>query len=286
MSEVEEKVLKVEADDMVVRVDAEMFREFFGLASALIMSEVQMDLKTDGVYIRQMEESHVGLTDMFVPKEYFEVLKAGKVVKELRLAVDEINNILKRLSHGDVIEFTVRKGGKLHVEIQGKRVRAFNIPLLEPEKLERRLPKVPMAVRIKTTLEGLLMAIEDARTLVIKGGGSRKKKNLYGQITMMTTPMGLLIRSESEDGLRSAESTLHSGWDIMAFEGSANEKVTVSIPYMIDIVKAISRVTNMVQIEFSTDMPLHIITELPFKGVKLEFWLAPRVLKTEEKEVK
>jgi hypothetical protein len=70
----------------------------------------------------------------------------------------------------------------------------------------------------------------------------------------------------------------------MKFEGSVDQRVAIAISFLVDTIRALSKVTNMVQIEFSQDAPLHIIAELPFKGMNLEYWIAPRIL--EKKEVK
>jgi len=248
--------------------------------------EVQVMIKDDGLYVKQLEEARIGMTDMFVPKQYFKTLKDGQKIKELRLSVDEIKAILTRLSHGDIIEFTVSDKGKLHIEVEGKRTRVFEIPLLEAEVLERRSPRVPFNVRAKTIVEGLLFGLEDAQKIVMKSGG--KKKEVFGQVKLETTVMGVKVDAMSEDELYSTGATLTSGWDLMKFEGSVGQRIAVAVAYIMAIIKAVSKVTNIVQIEFSSDMPMHIIAELPFKGMTLEYWLAPRieVKEAKKKEVK
>lgn len=265
-----------EVDDVCVAMDAEMFRDLFGLMSALVLGEVQIEIEDKGLVVHQTEEAGVAMTDMFIPKSYFNKLKAGKKIKELRLPVGDIKSILTKLSHGDVVEFTVVIEGKLHVEIKGKRIRAFNLPLFEPDKRKRQYPKVPFQARIKTTMEGVLMAIEDAQKIVSRGG-KKKERFLYAQIMFTTTPMGLHLESSSDNGLYSSGTTLTSGWDIMKFDGKTGVQVMISIPYIINVIRAISKVTNMVQLEMATHMPLHIIAEMPLKGVKLEYWFAPRL---------
>jgi ASC-1-like (ASCH) protein len=272
----EEKKYVTYGDDVRMVMDAELFKDLFELMTALIKDEVQLQITANGVVLRQLEESHIALTDMFVPKEYFKELKQGQKIKELRLEVDSIKSVLTKLSHGDEIDFTVSDEGKLHVEIKGKRIRVFELPLLEAEAIERRIPKVICNVRAKVCMEGLLYGVEDAQRFVVKSGG--KKKELFGQIMIKTEPMGLRIEAETEDGLYSTGATLTSGWDIMKFEGSVGQSVVIAITYLVDIIRALSKVTNMVQIEFSQNVPLHIIAELPFKGMNLEYWVAPRIL--------
>jgi len=282
MSEEIEKKLVVRGDDVCIAMDAEMFRDMFSLAASLILSEVQVQIRDDGLYVQQMDESRVGMTIMFIPKPYFKILKKGQIIKELRLAVVEVKGILSRLTHGDVVQFTVTDNGKLKIVIQGKRIREFELPLIEEESVERRIPKVPMAIRIKTTMEGVVTAIEDAKKLITKKK-TKKEGNLLGTVTLLTCPMGLKITSKSEDEMSSSSTTLNSGWDLMQFQGEIGHDVTIAISYLTDVVTAISKVTNMAQLEFSKNLPLHLIAEMPLKGVTLEFWFAPRIMETVQK---
>lgn len=273
-----------EGDDVCIEMDAEMFRDLFELMTPLILTEVQVAIRNDGLYMKQMDESKTAMTEMFVPKTYFVELKAGKRIKVLRLPVSDVKKALTKLAHGDTVRFTVAKNGRLHVEIKGKRLRVFDFPLYEAEAIEKRTPKIPYRVRAKMELEGLLVAIEDAQRIFLKKGRS-KKKEYYGGVQLVTTAMGISVTSKTEDGLYSAGTTLTSGWDIMRFEGGVGESVMIPVHLLAPVLKAVSKVTNMIQLEYTTDMPLHLIAELPFKGMRLEYWFAPRVLRTEE-EVK
>jgi len=175
-----------------------------------------------------------------------------------------------------VVGFTVSSKGKLHVEIKGKRLRVFNLPLLKAEELSRRKPILHLTNKVKTSIEGVKSAIEDADKLI-----SRTKKKTEGYMAAIVTfryaPMGLQILSASDNGLYSTDATLTHGWDIMKSEGKNSDRVMVSILYLTGIIAAISKITNIIQIEFSTDMPLHIIPELPFKDIEVSYWVAPRI---------
>ncbi len=261
-------------DDVEISMDAELFSNLFSLVSCFIESEVQVRIEDDGLYVRQMDEAHVGLVDAFIPKPYFKVLKKGQQISELRLPVNNLKVILSRLNTDDVVKFTVTDDGKLSIEIVGKRLRSFNIPLLKEEELDKRRPIPMLNNKVKTSLEGIKLAIEDADKLI-----SRAKKGDYSTsiITLKTIPMGLEILASTDDGLYSTKSMLTSGWDIIKSDVKMKERVMVSILYLVKITTVISKVTNIVQIEFSTDFPLHIIPELPWRGVDISYWIAPRI---------
>lgn len=280
-------LVAVEEDDVHIAMDAEMFKDFFNLMSTLIDDEVQVRIEEDGLHLRQMESVRIALIDMFIPISYFKDLKKGEKIQELRLPVSDFKSILARLSHGDVIDLTVR-GGRIIAEIKGRRIRRFTIPLFENEDMQRRVPTIPFEVKVKTSLEGLLIGIEDAEALLKKKATKGKRGEPYfGQVSFLTTPLGLNIRAmdDSEPPLRTADIILTSGWDMMQFKGTIGKQVNVAIAYLIPIVKTIAKVTNMIQVEYSQDMPLHIIAEMPLRGVALEFWIAPRI-RVESEEVK
>jgi ASC-1-like (ASCH) protein len=260
-------------------MDAAMFRDMFNLMSALIIEEVQVMIEDDGLRVKQMEESRVAMTDMFISKSYFKVLKSGEKIKEIRLPVNEVKAIMSRVNDGDVVKFTVTETGKLHTTIHGKRIREFNTPLFMPEELERRNPKVPFAVRIKTNLEGIVTAVQDAKIVDVGTGTKGKKTRSYvsGFVQISTTPTGLSIEAKTDDNLRSAQTNLTSGWDIMQYKGSGEQIVYLSTSYLKCVVDAIAKVTKMIQIELTSNLPLHLIAEMPFKGITLDYWFAPRI---------
>lgn len=265
-----------EGDDVCIAVNAMIFSDLFSLATCLIETEVQVRIEDDGLYVRQMDESRVGLTDIFIPKSYFKTLKKGQKISELRLPVKELKGILTRLNSDDVVEIVVTDKGKLHVEIQGKRKRAFNLPLLKAEDLSRRRPTLTLRNKIKTTVEGIILAIEDAGKLITK---TKKKSEGYipAILTFTYESIGLKIESASDSGLYSTESTLNRGWDIIQSKGEFGDRVMISIIYPASIIPAISKVTSVVQLEFACDLPVKIIPELPWKGIEISYWVAPRI---------
>ena len=271
---VEEEKLVTVADVTKISADAEWFRDCFKLASALILTEVQFDIKEDGLSLKQLEEAHIARTDMFLPKVLFRELKRGKEVNTLRFDVRDINAILSKVSSGDTITFSIGEHGGLIVELKGKRTNTYKLPLFEAEELEGRDPKVMFSTRVKTNIDGIVEAVDKAKALL--GGKANRKDVWTGTFTLESNPMGIAMKFASDDRLKSGSMQLTNAWDIMRFEGKTGQQVVVAQAYIEDVIKAIAKVTNMVTIEMSTFSPLHIIAELPFKGT-FSIWIAPRV---------
>lgn len=278
-----EKELVAHADTTRISADATWFRDCFKLASALILSEVQFEIREDGLYLMQMDEAHIARTDMFLPRALFRELKRGKEVNELRLDVVDINAIMSKIAKDDTVTFSIGEHGKLVVEITGRRINNYKLPLVAPEELDKREPRIVFATRVRTNIDGLEDAVDKAKALLAKRGSKREVWS--GIFTLESNPMGVALKFASDDGLRSGGTQLSSGWDIIQFEGNTDQKVIVAQTYMEAIVKAIAKVTNMVTIEMSTFSPIRITAELPFKG-SLAFWIAPRVPETEADKVK
>jgi len=281
--EVVERRLVTTTDTTRITANAEWFKDCFDLASAIILDEVQFDIKEDGLYMKQMDESRVARTDMFLPKTSFRELKRGKEVNTLRFDIGDINAILGKTLKGDIITFYIGEQGGLLVEIKGKRINNYKLPLLEAEVLETRDPKVMFGTRVKTNIDGLVNIVDRAKALLASGG--KKREAWAATFTLTSNPMGISLRFASDDGMKSGEAQLTTGWDIICFEGSTEQEVVISQVYMEKVIKALAAITNIVQIEMSTFVPIHIIAELPFKG-SLAFWIAPRIPEKETKKVK
>jgi len=224
--QVEDTRLITESDTTKVSVDAEWFKDCFKLASALILTEVQFDIKDDGLSVKQMEEAHIARTDLFLPKVMFKELKRGKFVKALRFDVKDVNAVLSRISKGDVITFSIDKQGRLIVELKGKRINTYRLPLFEAEELEKRDPKVMFATRVKTNIDGIVEAVDKAKALL--GGKANRKEAWTGTFTLESNPMGIAMKFESDDGMKSGSMQLTNAWDIIQFEGKTGQQVVLA----------------------------------------------------------
>lgn len=285
---VEEEHLITETDTTRISADAEWFKDCFDLAAALILGEIQFEIKDDGLYLKQMEEARIARTDMFLPKTLFKELKKGREINELRLDVNDTKAILSSIGKGDIITFSIDRLSEndrvgLLVEVKGKRTSRYRLPLFEAEQMEKRDPKIVFATRVRTNIDGLVSTCNKAKTLLGRGSGG--KKSWFGTFTLTSNPVGVSLKFASDDNMKKGELQLNTLWDIMQFEGRTDQEVIIAQVYLEQIIKAIAKVTNIVTIEFSTFVPLHITAELPFKGT-LAFWVAPRVPDIEAEKIK
>ncbi len=286
---VEEQRLVTEIDVTKISVDAEFFKDVFDLAASLIKTEVQFEIKDDGLHLKQLDEARIGRTDLFIPKALFRELKKGKELCQLRFDVKDIKSILSGVGKGDIVTFSIGRLTEndsvgLLVEVSGKRVNRYSLPLFAPEELEQRDPKVVFATKVRTNIDGIVSTVDKAKVLLTQGGGGNKKK-WFGTFTLTSNPVGISLKFSNDEGSKKGELQLNAMWDIMQFEGRTDQQVVISQAYLEAVIKSIAKITNMITIEMSTFIPLHITAELPFKG-SLAFWIAPRVPDTEAERIR
>jgi len=77
--------------------------------------------------------------------------------------------------------------------------------------------------------------------------------------------------------LMGASIELKKGSDaLLSLEAKEPSKATFSLSYLSEIVKAAAATSDVVTIEFSTDMPIRLDFKQPYDG-KLVYYLAPRI---------
>jgi proliferating cell nuclear antigen len=123
-------------------------------------------------------------------------------------------------------------------------------------------PKVNFNVKAKTTTQGLREAIEDAALVSdhvrIEADNEKMVMNATGDI------MGAKIEFKVGDDV------------LLEMNAKEPSKATFSLSYLSEIVKAAVPTSEIVAIEFSTDMPVKLDFQQEKEG-KLKFYLAPRI---------
>ena len=64
--------------------------------------------------------------------------------------------------------------------------------------------------------------------------------------------------------------------ELLSLETKENARSTFSLNYLSEMVRAASSLSDIVLLEFSTDMPIRLSFEMLSKG-RLQYYLAPRI---------
>ena len=241
--------------------DAKFLKDMMGAISILV-DEATFDLTPEGIKLRAMDPSRVAMVDFEWPKAVFDEYLCDENMK-MCINISEMLKLLRRTGKDESVELSLDdKTGKLKIAIKGTYSRTFNMPTLEAMDEEVPTPKVTFNVSAKTTTQGLREAIEDASLVSdhvrIEANDDNMTMNASGDI------MGANIEFTKGDDV------------LLEMTAKEASKATFSLSYLSEIVKASVPTSEIVMIEFSTDMPIKLDFQQEKDG-KLKFFLAPRI---------
>ncbi|MEX2720743.1 MAG: proliferating cell nuclear antigen (pcna) [Candidatus Wukongarchaeota archaeon] len=243
--------------------DARIFSQIVDAISALI-DEGNYYFSPDGLSFRAMDPSHVAMVDLELNKAFFE----DYVCEEdfvLGVNFDELSKITSRAGAGDALtlETSEEEGGRLRIKLMGKATRIFTLPILSLESEE--LPRLEIDFNVKTSLDSDLLkqALKDAG---IAGE--------YVEIIAEDNTLKIESRGERQSVQISLEK---DGEGVHEYNVSESSKSMYAIDMLSKMIKAAS-LSDVVTVEFSSDMPMKFSFGLPGQG-KLTYFLAPRIEK-------
>lgn len=238
-----------------------LIKDVFSAISTLV-DEATFDVSPEGIRLRAMDPSRVAMVDFLMQKTAFDEYNAGENMK-ICLNMSELLKLLKRAGRDESVELSFdEKTAQLKVVIKGKYTRSFNMPTLEAAEEEVPAPNIAFNAKVTLTTEGLRQALDDVALVSdhvrIETDGENLLMNAKGDI------MGANIEMQ-----KGSESLLSLG----AKEPS---RATFSLSYLTEIVKAAEATSDVVTIEFSTDMPIRLDFKQQYDG-RLVYYLAPRI---------
>jgi proliferating cell nuclear antigen len=241
--------------------EAKFLKDMMGAISILV-DEATFDLSSEGIKLRAMDPSRVAMVDFEWPKTVFDEYSCNENMK-MCVNISEMLKLLRRTGKDETVLLSLdEKTGKLKIAIRGNYSRTFNMPTLEALDEDVPTPKVTFNVTAKTTTQGLREAIEDASLVSdhvkIEADNEKMIMNASGDI------MGAKIEFKVGDDV------------LLEMKTKEPSKATFSLSYLSEIVKASVPTSEIVIIEFSTDMPIKLDFQQEKEG-KLKFFLAPRI---------
>jgi len=244
-----------------VSADARLFKNLLTAVSALV-DETDLNASPDGIRLRSMDPSHVAMVDFELPKSAFEEYSCTEA-KKIRFSISGMLKLLKRIRTDESLEITYDDSTKkINMVLRGKILRKFTIPTLEPSGEEVPTPKVTFNSKARLTSGGLRDVIEDTQAV-------------SDTVRFETTQDKLIVSASSE--LSSAVIELERGNEaLLEIEVKAPSKATYNLNYLAEITKAGASTSEMVDLEFSTNMPIRLGFQLAQQG-QLIYYLAPRI---------
>ena len=241
--------------------DAKTLRDMITAISTLV-DEASFDLSPDGIKLRAMDPSRVAMVDFEWPKTVFDEYTCSEAMK-MCINISELLKLLRRSGKDESVELALdEKTGRLKITIKGNYTRTFNMPTLEAMEEEVPTPKVTFNVKAEVTTEGLRKALEDAL--------------LVSDHVRIEADNEKLIMDAAGDLMGANIELKKGGAALLNLETKEPSKATFSLSYLSEIVKAASATSEIVTVEFSTDMPIRLDFKQPQEG-RLSYFLAPRI---------
>ncbi|MBS7607467.1 MAG: proliferating cell nuclear antigen (pcna) [Thermoproteota archaeon] len=241
--------------------DTKTFRNVLDALSAIV-DEATFTIDPDGIKLRAMDPSRVAMVDFEMRKTSFDEYESEGESK-VCVNLNELKKLLKRAGKDDTIEMSLSEdSGQFLVKIRGRYTRTFSLPVLESSEEEIPEPKLTFNAKITLTASDFYDTLRDAEmvsdSVRIEADGERLVMSAKGDV------------AGAEIEIRKGDDTL------ISMEVKEPSKATFSLSYLTDIVKAAADTSDIVTLEFSTDMPLRLDFRQRYDG-KLVYLLAPRV---------
>ena len=237
-------------------------QRFKDLLEALnvLSDEITFTANPEGLTAMQMDPKHCAMFILKMPSTAFE---RWDVIEEQKFTVDVTNlvkKILKNVYKDESVELSYDPDrARLDVILRSDIVRRKDVPTLEPSDEEVPLPKIFFKAHARIMLRGLVKALKDFNEL--------------SEHTTITFENDSLILSQGGDIGHQSTPFEKYGDNLLDIRYEEDTKSTFTEDYLEKIVKAIQPLSEVVNLDLSTDMPIRISPELEVGS--LEFYLAP-----------
>ena len=232
-------------------------KESINIISDLV-NEARFKINKDAMELVAMDPANVA---MVIFKLLSSCFTEYDVKEETQIAINlgNLKQILRRVSPNDMLSLELTEDNKLSIKLKGNTTRTFNLPIIELEEKEQKIPDLKFPITITMPSATLTGVIEDADIVA-------------ESVTFEVEKGGFTIHAVGD--LSQAKIEIKEG-DNIKIEADENVKAKYSIEYLKKMIGA-SKLSENVEIRFNKDYPL----KLDFKAVDkllLSFILAPRV---------
>lgn len=239
-------------------IDAKRWREILGVIKTLL-EEAEFKITSEGLKLRAMDSSHVAMVDLDLPSAFFDKYECDNTM-ELRFNVNNVLDLLENMSSNESLELNYsEKQARLVIYLRGTYERVFSVTTLAVENEFEREPSVTFKVRAQVETASLKKVIIDS----LKIGDHIFIEADANMITFRTAGLsGDVVSTFRKDEPPLSELSV-----------SENSKANYSLELLGNIIKNASQVSDIAQVEYSTNQVLRL--SLVLQQGKLQFYLSP-----------
>ena len=234
-------------------------KESISIISDLV-NEARFRINQNAIELVAMDPANVA---MVVFKLLSSCFTEYDVKKETEIAINlsNLKQVLRRASAKDMLTLEMDSDNRLKIELKSNTTRTFNLPIIDLEEKDQKVPDLKFPVTIKTSSSIFNEAIADV--------------DVVGEsVSFIAEPKKFILNAEGD--LNQAKIEINED-ESTKISTSSDEKIKAkySIEYLKKMING-SKLSDEVIIQFNKDYPL----KLEYKSVDkimLSFILAPRV---------
>jgi len=245
------------AAGLKAEIDGSLWKGIVEAISSLVEKECVFVADASGMRFRAMDASRVAMISVEIPASAFDSYTCQG---EQRIGVytDKLREVMRRCGNEKVQLDLDGEGARLRIRMKGKTLRTFSLPLIDVSSEALGEPKIPLKVRATIPSAALMSHVKDAATV-------------GDFLTLRATQDKLEISASGDKGEVSITVTRED--DLLTMDLQEESRANYSLQYL---EKMTTLLSENVSLEFATELPMHIEYNMD-KGVKLAYWLAPRV---------
>ncbi len=234
-------------------------KESISIISDLV-NEARFRINQNAIELVAMDPANVA---MVVFKLLSSAFTEYDVKKDIEIAINlsNLKQVLRRTSQKDMLTLELDADNRLKIQLKSSTTRTFNLPIIELEDKEQKVPDLKFPVTIKTSSSILNEAIADV--------------DVVGEsVALIAEPKKFTLHAEGDLNQAKIEIKEDENTKIIT---SSDEKIRAkySIEYLKKMING-SKISDEVLIQFNKDYPLKLEYKTVDK-VLLSFILAPRV---------
>ena len=233
-------------------------KESISIISDLV-NEARFKVTPDAIELVAMDPANVAMVIFKLLSSSFTEYDV-KEEQEISINLSNLKQILRRAGANDMLTLEI-EDNKLKIQLKGDSTRTFNLPLIEIEEKEQKVPELKFPVTIRTAASVLNNAIDDAAVVA-------------ESVTFEAEPKKFTVSAQGDLSQARIEIKESDNTKIKV-DGSGKIKSKYSIEYLKKMMAG-SKLAEEVSIQFNKDYPLKLEYKTVDK-VMLSFVLAPRV---------
>ena len=232
-------------------------KESIAIISDLV-NEARFKVTKDSMELVAMDPANVAMVIFKLLSSTFTEYDVKKDV-EIAINLSNFKQIMRRAKPNDMLTLELDPENKLIIQLKGDSVRTFNLPIIELDEKEQKIPDLKFPVNINISSSILNEAIEDVDVV-------------SESVTFLAEAKKFTIHAEGD--LSQARIEIKEGANVK-IKAESSAKAKYSVEYLKKMMNG-SKIADEVSINFNNDYPLKLEYKIIDK-VMLAFILAPRV---------